>query len=163
GREPEMLDAFHDTFVPEAVKHEGYIRAKMLKRRSILQGTAPAAHNYRFELEVESEALRQKWIAAAGHQPVWPPHDRSTTTQHDGDADEDHWIVHRHPEEQRLQRSGQRHRAEQSDYDPHARRSQPFENDQRQNRSLIGAKCVPDPELAAALRDGECEDPVDAD
>ena len=37
GREREMLAAFHDTFVPEAVKHEGYIRVKMLKRRSILQ------------------------------------------------------------------------------------------------------------------------------
>ena len=59
GREREMLQAFHDTFVPEAVKHEGYIRVKMLKRRSIVQGTAPAAHNYRFELEFESEELRQ--------------------------------------------------------------------------------------------------------
>ena len=61
-----MLDAFHNTFVPEAVKHEGYIRVKMLKRRTIVQGTAPAAHNYRFELEFESEELRQKWIASAG-------------------------------------------------------------------------------------------------
>ena len=51
GREREMLQAFHDTFVPEAVKHEGHIRVKMLKRRSVVQGTAPAAHNYRFELE----------------------------------------------------------------------------------------------------------------
>ena len=72
GREREMLAAFHDTFVPEAVKHEGYIRVKMLKRRSILQGTAPPAHNYRFELEFESEELRQKWIASAPHQRVWP-------------------------------------------------------------------------------------------
>jgi hypothetical protein len=45
GREREMLETFHDTFVPEAVKHEGYIRVKMLKRRSVLQGTTPAAHN----------------------------------------------------------------------------------------------------------------------
>jgi hypothetical protein len=61
-----MLDAFHETFVPEAVKHEGYIRVKMLKRRSVLHGRAPAAYNYRFELEFESEALRQKWIASTG-------------------------------------------------------------------------------------------------
>ena len=60
GREREMLDAFHDTFVPEAVRHEGYIRVKMLKRRSIVQGTAPSAHNYRFELEFESEELRDR-------------------------------------------------------------------------------------------------------
>jgi hypothetical protein len=83
GREREMLEAFHDTFVPEAVKHEGYIRVMMLKRRSILQGTAPAAHTYRFELEFESEELRQKWIASAAHQRVWPLVERTMTTQRD--------------------------------------------------------------------------------
>jgi hypothetical protein len=83
GREGEMLAAFHDTFVPEAVKHDGYIRVKMLKRRSILQGTAPPAHNYRFELEFESEELRQKWIASAAHQRVWPLVERTLTTQKD--------------------------------------------------------------------------------
>jgi hypothetical protein len=83
GREREMLQAFHDTFVPEAVKHEGYIRVKMLKRRSIVQGTSPAAHNNRFELEFESEELRQTWIASAGHQRVWPLVERTMTTQKD--------------------------------------------------------------------------------
>ena len=83
GREREMLQAFHDTFVPEAVKHEGYIRVKMLKRRSILQGTAPAERGYRFELEFESEELRQKWIASAGHKRVWPLLERTMTTQKD--------------------------------------------------------------------------------
>ena len=48
AREREMLDTFHNAFVPEAVKHQGYIRVKMLKRRTVLQGTAPANHNYRF-------------------------------------------------------------------------------------------------------------------
>lgn len=81
AREREMLDTFHNVFVPEAVKHEGYIRVKMLKRRTIIQGTAPATHNYRFELEFESEELRQKWIASAGHQRVWPPVERTITTQ----------------------------------------------------------------------------------
>ena len=83
GREREMLQAFHDTFVPEAVKHEGHIRVKMLKRRSVVQGTAPAAHNYRFELEFESEELRQKWIASPEHQRVWPLVERTMTTQKD--------------------------------------------------------------------------------
>src|SRR5262245_65991963 len=68
AKEKEMLDTFHNMFVPEAVKHEGYIRVKMLKKRTVIQGTAPANHNYRFELEFESEALRQKWIASAEHQ-----------------------------------------------------------------------------------------------
>ena len=83
GREREMLQAFHDTFVPEAVKHPGYIRVKMLKRRSFIQGTAPVEHNYRFELEFESEELRQKWIASAGHQRVWPLVERTMKTQKD--------------------------------------------------------------------------------
>jgi hypothetical protein len=81
AREREMLDAFHNTFVPEAVKHDGYIRVKMLKRRTMIQGSAPPAHNYRFELEFESEELRQKWIASAGHQRVWPLVERTMTTQ----------------------------------------------------------------------------------
>ena len=81
AREREMLDAFHNTFVPEAVKHQGYIRVKMLKRRMVIQGTAPSTHNYRFELEFESEELRQQWIASAGHQRVWPLVERTMTTQ----------------------------------------------------------------------------------
>ena len=80
AREREMLDLFHNQFVPEAVKHEGYIRVKMLKRRSVLQGTAPATHNYRFELEFESEELRQKWIASPAHARVWPPVEKTMTT-----------------------------------------------------------------------------------
>jgi hypothetical protein len=82
-REREMLDTFHRIFVPEAQKHEGYVRVKMLKRRTILQGTAPAHHNYRFELEFQSEELRQKWIASAGHQRVWPLVERTMTTLKD--------------------------------------------------------------------------------
>ena len=81
AREREMLDTFHNTFVPEAVKHQGYIRVKMLKRRSVLQGTAPSTHNYRFELEFENEELRQQWIASAAHQRVWPLVERTMTTQ----------------------------------------------------------------------------------
>ena len=83
GREREMLESFHNVFVPEAVKHAGYVRVKMLKRRTILQGTAPAQHNYRFELEFENEELRQKWIASAAHQRVWPQVERCMTTLKD--------------------------------------------------------------------------------
>ena len=83
AREKEMLDTFHNVFVPEAVKHEGYIRVKMLKRRSLIQGSAPKQHNYRFELEFESEQLRQKWIASAEHQRVWPLVERTMTTLKD--------------------------------------------------------------------------------
>ena len=83
AREREMLDLFHNQFVPEAVKHEGYIRVKMLKRRTVIQGSVPPAHNYRFELEFESEELRQKWIASAAHQRVWPQVERNMTTLKD--------------------------------------------------------------------------------
>ena len=80
AREREMLDLFHNQFVPEAVKHEGYIRVKLLKRRTVIQGSVPPAHNYRFELEFESEELRQKWIASAAHARVWPPVEKTMTT-----------------------------------------------------------------------------------
>lgn len=83
AREKEMLDLFHGTFVPEAVKHEGYIRVKMLKKRAVLMGSAPKEHTFRFELEFESEELRQKWIASAGHQRVWPPVEKMMTTTKD--------------------------------------------------------------------------------
>jgi hypothetical protein len=81
AQEREMLDLFHRQFVPEAVKHEGYMRVKLLKRRTIIQGTAPAGHNYRFELEFESEELRQRWIASPEHQRVWPPIERFIKTK----------------------------------------------------------------------------------
>jgi hypothetical protein len=81
AQEREMLDLFHGQFVPEAVRHEGYIRVKLLKRRTVIQGTAPANLNYRFELEFESEDLRQRWIASSGHQRVWPPIERFIKTQ----------------------------------------------------------------------------------
>ena len=83
AQERELLDLFHNQFVPEAVKHEGYIRVKLLKRRTFLLGSAPAQHNYRFELEFESEELRQRWIASPGHQRVWPPLERLMKTQKD--------------------------------------------------------------------------------
>ena len=82
-REREMLDAFHNVFVPEAVKHEGYIRVKLLKRRTILQGAPPARHNYRFELEFENEELRLKWFHSAGHQRVWPLVEKAIESQKD--------------------------------------------------------------------------------
>lgn len=79
--EAEMLDLFHNVFVPEAVKHEGYIRVKLLKRRTILQGEAPATTNYRFELEYENEDLRLAWSASPGHQRVWPQIEKFIKTQ----------------------------------------------------------------------------------
>jgi hypothetical protein len=44
----------------------------MCKLRSAIQGVAPKGANYRFELTFESEELRQKWVASATHQKVWP-------------------------------------------------------------------------------------------
>jgi hypothetical protein len=74
AREQEMLDAFHQHFKPVARRHRGYIDLKMLKLRQVVQGgPAPASNiNYRFQLTYESEELRQKWIASADHQKVWP-------------------------------------------------------------------------------------------
>lgn len=50
-------------------------------RRTVLQCTAPANHNDRFELEFESEELRQRWIASPSHQRGWPPLERFIKTK----------------------------------------------------------------------------------
>lgn len=72
AREKEMLDRFHNTFKPVAVKHPGYIDVKILKLRSAVMGSAPKGLNYRFMLVYESEELRQQWVASPEHQRVWP-------------------------------------------------------------------------------------------
>ena len=72
AKETEMLHNFETIFRPEAAKHPGYIDVKMLKLRTALQGSAPAGVNYRFSLTYRSEELRQKWVASAEHQKVWP-------------------------------------------------------------------------------------------
>ena len=81
AREKEMLDNFHNTFKPVAMKHPGYIDVKVLKLRSALMGTAPAGLNYRFQLVYESEELRQKWVASAEHKRVWPTIENTLTTK----------------------------------------------------------------------------------
>ena len=69
--EKQMLDNFHNTFVPEAKKHPGFVSVKMMKFQKVMQGSATPT-NYRFELEFESEELRQKWINSPEHKRVWP-------------------------------------------------------------------------------------------
>ena len=72
AREKEMLENFHNTFKPVAMKHPGYIDVKILKLHSALMGSAPQGMNYRFQLVYESEELRQKWVASPEHQKAWP-------------------------------------------------------------------------------------------
>ena len=72
AKEQDMLHNFKTIFRPAASKQPGYIDVQMLKLRSAIQGKAPEAGNYRFVLTFVSEELRQKWIASATHQRVWP-------------------------------------------------------------------------------------------
>jgi hypothetical protein len=72
AKEAEMLHNFHNVFKPAAMKQPGYIDVRMCKLRSAIQGTGARGGNYRFELTFESEELRQKWVASATHQKVWP-------------------------------------------------------------------------------------------
>jgi hypothetical protein len=73
AKEKEMVQHFHKVFKPAAIKQKGYINVEIMKLRSALAGSAPASANYRFVLTYESEELRQKWVASAIHQEVWPP------------------------------------------------------------------------------------------
>lgn len=73
AREKDLVRMFHGDFLPTAKKHEGFMDLKIVKLRKVIQGKAPEAVNYRFQLTFASEALRQKWIASPDHQRVWPP------------------------------------------------------------------------------------------
>ena len=81
AKEQEMLHNFKTIFRPAASKQPGYIDVQMLKLRSALQGKAPEGGNYRFVLTFVSEELRQKWIASATHQKVWPTIENTLTSK----------------------------------------------------------------------------------
>ncbi|MBY9061392.1 hypothetical protein K7957_00400 [Sphingomonas yunnanensis] len=76
AREQEMLDAYHQHFLPAAqsFRGRGFIDLKMLKLRTVIQGrpAPPAGVNYRFQLTYESEEQRQVWIRSDVHQRNWP-------------------------------------------------------------------------------------------
>lgn len=72
AKEQEMLHNFKTIFRPATSKLPGYIDVQMLKLHSALQGKGPDDSNYRFVLTFASEELRQKWVASATHQKVWP-------------------------------------------------------------------------------------------
>jgi hypothetical protein len=81
AKEKEMLRNFETIFRPEATKHPGYIKVKMLKLRAAIQGSPPAGVNYRFSLAYQSEELRQKWVASPEHKKVWPTIENTLTSK----------------------------------------------------------------------------------
>ncbi len=74
AREAELLQYFHEVFRPVAETFEGFRDLKILKLRTLIQGTAaPAAGpQYRFHLSYDSEALRQVWTNSPEHAALWP-------------------------------------------------------------------------------------------
>src|ERR1700730_7900684 len=81
AKEQEMLHNFKTIFRPAAAKQPGYIDVQMLKLRTAVKGNAPAGANYRFVLRYASEELRQKWVASAIHQKVWPTIENTLTSK----------------------------------------------------------------------------------
>jgi antibiotic biosynthesis monooxygenase (ABM) superfamily enzyme len=81
SKEQEMLNHFHNTFKPAAMKFPGYMDVKICNLRSALQGSAPAGVNYRFQLTYQSEEQRQKWVASEIHQKVWPLIENTLTSK----------------------------------------------------------------------------------
>jgi hypothetical protein len=79
AKEQERLHNFKTIFRPAASKQSGYIDVQMLKLRSALQGKEPG--NYRLVLTFVSEELRQKWIASATQQRVWPTIENTLTSK----------------------------------------------------------------------------------
>jgi len=82
ANEKEMINNFHDIFVPEAKKHPGFISVKLMKFRQVMQGDITTT-KYRFELYFESEDLRQKWIKTPEHKRVWPTVEKFIKSQKD--------------------------------------------------------------------------------
>jgi hypothetical protein len=76
-KEQEMLDNFEKIFRPVARKQPGFIDLKMLKLKTAIRGPVPL--KYRFELTMESEELRQKWIATEVHAKAWPSIENTLT------------------------------------------------------------------------------------
>ena len=72
AREKEFVRKFHTVFKPTAARQTGYRNVIIVKLRQALVGQAPGDANYRFVLAFDSEELRQKWVASADHQRVWP-------------------------------------------------------------------------------------------
>ena len=83
-REKDVEDFFVREFRPTAMKHEGYIDLKLVRINTAVRGNVPAGCKYRFVLTYKSEALRQKWIASADHQRVWPPIENALTDKEFG-------------------------------------------------------------------------------
>ena len=81
AKEQPMLRAFRTSFRPTAKKHRGYIDVRLLKLTKSIEGQVPPGVNYRFVITYESEELRQKWIASADHQRVWPPLEEALTNK----------------------------------------------------------------------------------
>ena len=74
AREEELLQYFHEVFLPAAATFAGFRELKMLKLRTILQGVVTPVQGilYRFQLSYESEALRQVWTSSPEHAALWP-------------------------------------------------------------------------------------------
>lgn len=81
SKEQEMLRNFRTIFRPAASKQPGFKDARMLKLRSVLQGTGPEGANYRFVLTFATEEQRKQWVATATHRRVWPTVENTLKTK----------------------------------------------------------------------------------
>jgi heme-degrading monooxygenase HmoA len=72
AREQEMLSSFQAQFRPAISRQPGFVEVKLLKLRSALAGPPPGNAGYRLLISFQTEEQRQKWVATAEHQRVWP-------------------------------------------------------------------------------------------
>jgi len=81
AKEAELLQFFEASFRPAASHQPGYIDLKLLKLSAALRGPAPEGSNFQFVLTFTSEELRQKWVASATHQKLWPAFESMLTSK----------------------------------------------------------------------------------
>ena len=77
-----MLDAFHNTFVPEAVKHDGYIRREDAQAPHDRPGTRRPITTTVSNWSSRARSF-DRMDCVGGHQRVWPLVERTMTTQKD--------------------------------------------------------------------------------
>jgi heme-degrading monooxygenase HmoA len=72
GQERDLLANFDKVFRPAIRKQPGFVDVRLLKLRQAVGGPGAGAFTHRLIISFETEEQRQKWVATAEHQRVWP-------------------------------------------------------------------------------------------
>jgi heme-degrading monooxygenase HmoA len=72
GREEALKETFSKVFRPAIRKQAGFVDVKLMKFRLARVGNSPPSGAWKLLISFETEEQREKWVASADHQRVWP-------------------------------------------------------------------------------------------